>query len=281
MKAHMSCIFTALKRVALRLQLRFRKSTLRENHPQVFETLRQIAISHHSCGQEKKASEVWKEARRIIEIEELPVPDRSLSLTVVIEGVRKFERACAGKLREFFERLEKGQTPHTLLITCADSRIDTTLITGKKPGEIFEVRNVGNVIPSSGAGSAEEAAVEYAIDVLGVKNIVIMGHSDCGAMKALLRREHLSALPSVASWLGNAKDIVEAIESKRNHLDEQALLDFAIKENVLAQRRHLITHPPVRKSLEEGTVEIHAWVYSIVNGQIEYFDSNLRSWSKL
>lgn len=281
MNARLSCLFAALKRAGLRLQLRFRKSTLRENHPLVFETLRKMALSHHSCGQEKNASEAWREAQRIIDMEELPVAAHSLPVAVVVEGIRKFQRQATGKLKELFERLAKGQAPQILLVTCADSRIDTTLITGKKPGEIFEVRNVGNIIPSSGAGSAEEAAVEYAVNVLGVKNIVIMGHSDCGAMKALLHRERLSTLPSVATWLGQASDILEAIEVRRNQLDEHALLDFAIKENVLAQHRHLITHPAVQKSVGEGRIEIHAWVYSIHNGEIEYFDSNLQSWAKV
>lgn len=281
MNARLSCLFAALKRAGLRLQLRFRKSTLRENHPLVFETLRQIALSHHSCGEKEKANEVWREAHRIIEMEELPVPAHSLAVAVIVEGIRKFRRQCTGKLKELFERLAKGQSPQVLLVTCADSRIDTTLITGKKPGDIFEVRNVGNMIPSFGGGSAEEAAVEYAVDVLGVKEIVIMGHSDCGAMKAMLHSERLSALPSVASWLGHSSDIAKAIEEKRDHLDEQALLDFAIKENILAQRRHLITHPSVRKGLEEGRVEIHCWVYNIHNGQIEYFNSNLKVWAKV
>src|SRR5579863_8006780 len=124
----------------------------------------------------------------------------------LIQGIHQFQGKSFLPLQGLFEQLAKGQNPETLFITCSDSRIDPSLLTQSKPGDLFILRNAGNIIPPHGAGNGGEAAtIELAVTALGVKDIIICGHSHCGAMHALLKPERVAALPAVASWLTHAE----------------------------------------------------------------------------
>src|SRR4051794_25721253 len=115
----------------------------------------------------------------------------------LIRGIARFQAEVYKRNKSLFEQLASGQKPHTLFITCSDSRIQPDVITGTQPGEMFALRNIGNILPPHGQGEAEaEAVIEYAVVALGVRDIVVCGHSNCGAMKALLAPEHLAELPS-------------------------------------------------------------------------------------
>ena len=123
----------------------------------------------------------------------------------LIQGIHKFRSEVYPKERQLYVMLSGGQSPETLIITCSDSRIDPTRITSSYPGELFLIRNAGNLVPPYGtaAGSGELATIEYAVSVLNVKNIVVCGHSDCGAVSAMLHPEKLKDLPSVSAWLAH------------------------------------------------------------------------------
>lgn len=187
----------------------------------------------------------------------------------LIPGLRKFSEDVYPQQRKLFQQLSKGQSPHTLMITCSDSRIDPNLVTQTDPGEIFVIRNAGNIIPPFGSSmGGEEATIEYAIEVLGVKHIVVCGHSQCGAMAAIAQDADLTGLPSVKRWLGHA----EATKRRCQHIEGEVPLSMTIEENVLVQVENLKTHPAVSAALRTGRVDIFGWVYHFENGGISVYD---------
>ncbi len=163
------------------------------------------------------------------------------------------------------------QKPHTLLITCADSRIDPEALTDSGPGEIFVARNVGNMVPAYGEMmGGVSAVIEYAIDALGVSHAVICGHSDCGAMKGILAGEgKLDAMPTVKSWLRNA-DAAKRVAASVDHGDPS--LPTMTEQNVLIQMQHLKTHPSVAGAVARGALTISGWVYDIAAGDVRIYE---------
>src|ERR1700747_3750559 len=154
----------------------------------------------------------------------------------LIQGIHQFQKECFWPLRGLFEELVKGQNPETLFITCSDSRIDPTLLTKAQPGDLFILRNAGNIVPPHRAGNGGEAAtIEFAVAALGVKDIIICGHSHCGAMKGLLQPEQVAALPAVAAWLAHAETTRRIIRENYVHLDGENRLTATVEENVLVQ----------------------------------------------
>jgi carbonic anhydrase len=190
-------------------------------------------------------------------------------MKILLEGLRKFNSEVYPNQRPFFEKLAKGQSPHTLFITCSDSRIDPNLMTQTEPGEIFVIRNAGNIVPPYNASSGgEEAAIEFAIDGLKVKHIVVCGHSHCGAMKALLHDEMTDTLPSVRRWLVHA----EATRRRIIANDSTGSLDQTVCENVLVQIENLKTHPSVSAALRKKAINIFGWVYHLETGYVSLYD---------
>jgi carbonic anhydrase len=191
----------------------------------------------------------------------------------LLPGLRKFSERVFPVHQEHFESLAQGQKPHTLMITCSDSRIDPNLVTQTKPGELFVVRNAGNIVPPFGASKGgEEAAIEFAIEGLGVSNIVICGHSQCGAMAALVDKVNLDNLPCVKSWLSHAQGTKKRMESKGGDFE----LTDVVEENVLVQADNLWTHPSVSAALRAGSVQLFGWVYSFETGSIAVYDPRLK-----
>jgi carbonic anhydrase len=191
----------------------------------------------------------------------------------LVAGVHHFKRQVFRQQRELFARLAGGQSPQTLFITCSDSRIDPNLITHTDPGDLFVVRNAGNIIPAyTSASGGEIASIEFAVAGLAVSDIVICGHSHCGAMKGLLHPEYLAEMPAVAQWLSHAESTRRIVKSKYGHLTEADQLDVAIEENVLVQIENLQTHPAVAVALSEGKLKLHGWVYDIATGEVFAFD---------
>lgn len=124
----------------------------------------------------------------------------------LIRGIHEFQSTHFSPQRELFQRLAGGQRPDALFITCSDSRIDPSLLTQTKPGELFILRNAGNIVPPYGAANGGEGAtIEYAIRALGIRDIIVCGHTHCGAMQGLLQPEALEDLPAVRSWLSHAE----------------------------------------------------------------------------
>ena len=187
----------------------------------------------------------------------------------LIEGIHHFQTALFGSQRELFERLAVGQTPETLFITCSDSRINPNLLTQTEPGELFILRNAGNIVPPYGAGPGGEAAtIEFAVAGLGVQDIIVCGHSHCGAMKGLLEPPPARDFPALTQWLAHAESTRRVVADKYAGQEGAALLNVAIQENVLAQMENLRTHPVVASGLARGKLKLHGWVYKIETGEV-------------
>lgn len=202
----------------------------------------------------------------------------------LITGLHHFQSRIFDSHRELFGRLSQGQNPEALFITCSDSRINPNLITQTEPGDLFILRNAGNIVPPFGAANGGEAGtIEFAVAALGVKDIIVCGHSLCGAMKGLLHPENLSGLPSVASWLNHAQ--ATAWIMKENYSDqgltEDQLLSITIQENVLAQIDNLKTHPAIAARLARGAINLHAWTYKIETGDIFSYNHEIGQFARI
>lgn len=192
-----------------------------------------------------------------------------------IKGVHQFQTDYFNSHREMFEQLSLGQHPRILFITCCDSRIDPNLITQTQPGELFIIRNIGNIIPPYGKTTgAEGAAIEYAVQELGIKEIIVCGHSHCGAIKGLLQLGNLvEEMPLVYDWLKYAEATRQVIKENYQGYEGEDLLNVAIEENVLTQIENLRTYPAIHSKIHRGQLNIHAWVYKIETGGVVVYSA--------
>ncbi len=193
----------------------------------------------------------------------------------IVDGVGQFRKRAFPERKTLFKRLAAGQEPQTLFIACADSRIVPELITQTDPGDLFVCRNIGNVVPAYGEMlGGVSAVIEYACVALEVSDIIVCGHSDCGAMKALLTPDDptLRKMPTVASWLRNAEAARSVVAATQPHLEGPARVQALVEQNVRTQLAHLGTHPSVAARLATGKVALHGWVYSIETGSITAMD---------
>ncbi len=197
------------------------------------------------------------------------------ALENLLAGVRRFRKDIYLKHKERYEQAAREpQRPHTLFITCADSRIDPELLTQSGPGDIFVTRNIGNLVPAYGQMlGAVSAVIEYAVQALEVSLIVICGHSDCGAMKGLLNRKQLGSMPTVNTWLQSAEAALSVVEARNSSGEESERLNQLIEENVLLQLNHLRTHPSVAGKIAQKKLAVSGWVYDIGHGHVKMFDS--------
>ncbi len=182
-------------------------------------------------------------------------------------GIERFRATVRPRYAALFERLAGGQSPHTLFIACSDSRVDPNLITAADPGELFVVRDIGNLVPPATAGqaSAVGAAIEFAVGVLGVSKIVVCGHSGCGAIKVLRETERVPpVLSTLDAWL-DATQVRPLLE----HLPRSLDADEVARLNVLRQAEHVRTYPVVASMLEAGRLSIAAWFFDVARGEIE------------
>jgi len=169
-----------------------------------------------------------------------------------------------------------------LFITCADSRVSPGLLTQSDPGELFIHRNVGNLIPHVDDPHVGEAAtLQYAVEVLKVKDIIICGHTDCGAVKGLLNPDKIKTLSDVSAWLEQTQKTQQLIKDKYSHLEGKTLLNAAIQENVLAQLEHVMSYPNIKKQIDSGDIKLHGWVYDIKDGNVLAYNPNTGQFTSL
>ena len=202
----------------------------------------------------------------------------------LIEGYRHFSEQVYPEHRELFDDLKSQQNPQVLFITCADSRISPSLITQTDPGDLFVCRNIGNIVPAYGEMlGGVSAVIEYAVMALDVRDIIVCGHSDCGAMKALQQPESptLDAMPTVKTWLRNAHAALSVARAKHGELPADQMIRVLVEENVALQIQHLRTHPAVAAGLASGTVRLHGWIYNIGAGAVSMLDESRKEWRPL
>jgi carbonic anhydrase len=197
-------------------------------------------------------------------------PSLEQSRERLLNGVRQFRKNVYPHRREVYEQvMQEGQKPHTLFITCADSRIDPELITQSGPGDIFVARNIGNIVPAYGdVLGGVSSVIEYAVLALEVDQIVICGHSGCGAMKGLMHQDTLNKMPTVQRWLRNAHTALSVAEALSPEMDEPAFLHHLIEQNVVLQLNHLRTHPSVAGRIAQKNLAVYGWLYDIASGTI-------------
>lgn len=201
-------------------------------------------------------------------------PISLVSMRKLIKGLREFKSSYVNTHPDLFEHMAHGQSPRVLFITCSDSRIIPNLITQTDLGELFIIRNAGNIIPPYGAANGGEGAtVEYAIQVLNIDQIIICGHSHCGAMKGLLQLESLrEEMPLVYDWLKHAEATRRLLKDNYQNYSGEELLEIAIAENVLTQIDNLKTYPAIHSRLYQGRLKIYAWIYHIETGEVLAYD---------
>lgn len=191
----------------------------------------------------------------------------------LVDGLHKFKSEVFASNKELFQPLVGGQRPEVLFITCSDSRVAPNLITQSDPGELFILRNAGNIIPPYGTSNGGEAAtVEFAVQALQVRHIIVCGHTNCGAMSALLDPAQLKDSPATRSWLTYAEATRRLVEENYPHITGPARLTVTVEENVLTQIEHLRTHPMVRSRVARGELSLHAWVYKLETGEVFQYD---------
>lgn len=190
----------------------------------------------------------------------------------LIEGLKHFQEHLLWERQELFERAVHGQRPTALLITCSDSRLLPETLMQADPGDLFVSRNAGNLVPPPHAPSGEAATIEYAVNALGVTDIIICGHYRCGAVRAILHPGEGGELPKTREWLASAAETKAAIERQHPELDGEELWDRAVERNVLTQLSNLTKHPVVAAALAAGTVRLHAWVLRFETSEVLAFD---------
>ena len=196
----------------------------------------------------------------------------------IIDGVLRFQREVHADRAALFQELSLGQSPSAMFIGCADSRIVPEMLTQQGPGSLFVVRNAGNIVPPhSPEPGGVTASIEYAVAVLEIPDIVICGHSGCGAMTAILRgTEKLEQLPAVARWLHYADAARDAVANHYANASDEDRLHALVRENVLAQLANIATHPVVAAAIAEKRLRLHGWVYDIGSGGVTTYDAHTR-----
>ena len=213
----------------------------------------------------------------------------------LLQGYSRFRREVFPQRRNHFHLLAESQQPDVLFITCADSRVVPDLIFQTEPGDMFLCRTAGNIVPPRGemAGGVS-ATIEYAVEVLHVRHVIVCGHSDCGAVRAVLpadprdphAKRDLSRLPLTAKWLGYVEPAWKHLPPGISHTDIPTLHVALIRANVIAQLENLKTHPEVARALADGQVEVHGWYYDILTGGVEAYEERegrfvpLEEWAK-
>jgi carbonic anhydrase len=208
-------------------------------------------------------------------------PDQALER--LLAGVHQFRRDVYPRRKTIYQRLmREGQHPHTLFITCADSRIAPELLTQSGPGDLFVLRNIGNLVPPYGEMmGGVSAVIEYAVVALEVNQIVICGHSECGAMKGLLSDRSVASMPAVKNWLRNADAALSVVRARNLATDENARLDELVEQNVLMQMNHALTHPSVAAAVAAGTLAVTGWVYDIAPGDVRLYNQSKKQFVAL
>ncbi|KAK43516.1 carbonic anhydrase [Caballeronia jiangsuensis] len=199
----------------------------------------------------------------------------------VFDGFRKFHRDVYSKNKSLFYGLARQQKPKALFICCSDSRMIPEMITQCEPGELFVIRNAGNIVPSFGPESGGvTATVEYAVSVLQVEDIIVCGHSDCGAMKAIVEDIPMAGMPAVRNWLQYA-DAARAVCNSCKHATSTAHVDAMIRLNVIAQLNNIRTHPSVALATAQSRLRLHGWVFDIQSGRLDVLDLENGTFSPL
>jgi len=199
-----------------------------------------------------------------------------LKVQDLIDGNESFKDKKFKKYEEkFLDLVENGQKPKVLFIACSDSRVDPTLITNSEPGSLFVLRNIGNFVPPFSPDNdyhATAAGIEYAVSILGVTDIIVCGHSHCGAIESLYQDMDSINLLHVKRWLDLGSEAKKYVENSLDVGDSQReKLKLTEKVSIIFQMKNLLTYPEVKNRVDEGKLSLRGWYYKIRTGELEYF----------
>ena len=191
----------------------------------------------------------------------------AMPVELFLRGLKRFQKRVFPKHRELFRKLALGQRPEALFITCADSRIDPCMLTQTKPGELFICRVIGNIVPRYPRTiGGVSATIEYAVGVLGVADVIVCGHTDCGVMNGVQNPKALKPLRNVTAWLNHAQPARRAARLSKASMTRDQYQIALTERNVVEQLKNLCTHPVVASRLRLGDLRLHGWVYHIGKG---------------
>lgn len=205
----------------------------------------------------------------------------------LIQGIVDFREQLLPQYAERFQKLAQGQTPDALFITCSDSRVVPDLLVSTDPGDLFVMRNVGNLVPPATVDGAstgdlsEASAIEYAVLVLHVPAIVVCGHSECGAMKAVLTRKPMPETPNLAKWLHHTTSAAFRLEHEGPLDGKLSPHDQLSQLNVLVQLEHLMSYRIVRERVDAGTLHLSGWWYDVSTGGMFAYERELRTFGTI
>jgi carbonic anhydrase len=196
----------------------------------------------------------------------------------LIQGIIDFRKNLTEESRELFSRLALGQKPDTLFIACCDSRVVPNLFASTDPGDLFVLRNMGNLVPpvTSSQDDSVSAALEFSISSLKITDIVICGHSECGAMQALAQGvENFFTCPHLISWLKHGQPSLDRVKNGFIPDPSLSLHNQISQANVLQQIEHVKSYPFVREQLESEQLRIHGWWFDIARADVYSYEENL------
>jgi carbonic anhydrase len=199
-----------------------------------------------------------------------------------MEGIVSFRDNLLPHYAEQFRDLAAGQSPDALFITCADSRVVPDLLASALPGSLFTVRNVGNLVPPATVDGlsigdlSEASAIEYAVLVLKVSNIIVCGHSECGAMKTALQADRAAAVPNLSKWLHHAHAATFRLQHEGPLDGSLCTHDQLSQINVLVQLEHLSSYAIVRETVAAGALRLSGWWFDVASCQMYAYDRTRR-----
>jgi carbonic anhydrase len=206
----------------------------------------------------------------------------------LVKGILDFRKFVRPGYRDTFAQLALGQSPDTLFIACSDSRVAPNVFASTDPGDMFVIRNVGNLVPACGglhglstADESEAAAIEFAVANLGVKDIIVCGHSECGAMQALLGGRDKIKLPNLKEWLRHGENALQALDQNRNFANTHSEHNRLSQLSVLQQVENLKSYPIVQERITAGKLRVHAWWFELATATVNYFEPESNSFIEI
>ncbi|PIR32090.1 MAG: carbonic anhydrase [Alphaproteobacteria bacterium CG11_big_fil_rev_8_21_14_0_20_44_7] len=207
-------------------------------------------------------------------------------LSALIKGYREFYKKYFASGSTLYEELKKtGQSPKTLIIACSDSRVDPSIITSADPGDIFVIRNVANIVPpcekSDSGLHGVSAALEFGVCVLGVRHIVVLGHSNCAGIHSLLNSDNVDGTDFIAKWVNVASAAKEKTIRENPQAKESVLQHSCEKESILLSLNNLLTFPWIKSRIEEKKLKLHGWYFAIADGSLHEYNPKKELFDKI
>ena len=193
----------------------------------------------------------------------------------LLKGFQRFQQQYFGDDRHLYDSMSKGQPAKTLMIACCDSRVDPAILTDCDPGDLFTIRNVANLVPPcvcDGHHHGTSAALEFAISGLEVENIIIMGHANCGGIKALWDDDASISSQFIQPWMSIAQPAKDKVLATIPDASEAEKIKACEQESILVSLEHLLSFACVKERLEQGTLSLHGWYFDIPEGQLSRFN---------